>query len=248
MKIITNAPVLDKENGKSTIISKGKPFGGYRDLIEYTDGDTGESIYWSADGDEYYNAKGQKVNIFKAIGKGIGKGAKGVVKGVKWLGKEIIKAERWVVKKTKNLAKGTKKAGKGSKVKSGKKALIHSTTSPKGGEDKFIGALPQATASTPKEKIVVIEGQKLSAVDIPANKPLIVATDPSTGKKSVGVEYKANEVVGVENIDGTYDYHPTADVEESSTSKMSNLMKIGLVVGGIAVIGVIIYFIAKKKK
>ena len=246
MKIITNAPILDKDKGKKTVISQGQPFGGYRDLIEFTDGDTGESLYWSADGDEYYNAKGEKIkNVFKAIGKGIGKGAKGVVKGVKWLGKNIAKASRWVVKKSKNAAKGTRRAGKGAKVKG--KPLQHTQTAATGGVDKFIGPLPFADATTPKDKIIEIEGQKFSGVSVPANKPLIIATDPVTGKNSVGVEYNANDVVAVQGADGTYDYYPTESVQEAKGG-MSNPMKVGLVVGGIAVVGVIIYFIAKKKK
>ena len=245
MNIITNAPVIRRANGKSTVISKGKPFGGHRNLIEFTDGNTGESIFYSADGDEYYNAKGEKIkNIFKAIGKGIAKGAKGVAKGAKWLGKNIAKASRWVVKKSKNLVKGTRKAGKGAKPKG--EPLQHTKTDATGGYDKFIGALPFADATTPKDKIIEIEGQKFSGVSVPTNKPLIIATDPVTGKNSVGVEYNPNDVVAVQSADGTYDYYPTESVQEAKGG-MSNPMKIGLVVGGIAVVGAIIYLIAKKK-
>jgi hypothetical protein len=47
------------------------PFDGRQDLIEFTDGNSAETYYYSADGDEYYNARGEKVkDFFKKFKKG----------------------------------------------------------------------------------------------------------------------------------------------------------------------------------
>jgi hypothetical protein len=260
MNIITNAPVIRRGNGKSTVISKGKPFGGHRNLIEFTDGNTGESIFYSADGDEYYNAKGERIkNIFKAIGKGIGKGAKGVVKGVKWLGNFIIKTvKRKKVGKNKNKVAGTSEK-KGTDLPawllppkagaSNSNELAHQKT--ESGVDIFTKTLIPATASTPQEKVVTIEGQKLSTVGVPANTPIVVSTDPTTGEKVVGVDLNPKDVTAIQGSDGTYSYYPSSQVQSGGTKddgkRMSSTTKIAIAVGGVVVVGIIVYLIAKKK-
>lgn len=219
------------------------PFDGRQDLIEFTDGDFGNSYYWSADGDEYYNAKGEKIkDALQKIGKGFRKGVVGIGRGIKKVAKAIVKAERWVVTKSKNLVKGSKKGKKGSKVKGTE--LTQQKT--KDGNTVLTEKLKPATATTPAEQIVTVEGQKFSAIDVPKDKPIVVSTDPTTGAKMVGVEYKPEETTAVEGADGNLSYYPTNRVDETK-SGMSSTMKIGLAVSGVAVLGLIVYLIAKKK-
>lgn len=53
--------------------------------------------YYSANGEDFYNAKGQKVlGAFKAVGKGIGKGAVGIGKGIGKGAKAVASAGKWV--------------------------------------------------------------------------------------------------------------------------------------------------------
>ena len=119
------------------------------------------------------------------------------------------------------------------------------------GKDIFTKTLLPATATTPQEKIVTIEGQKLSTVDVPANKPIVVSTDPTTGAKTIGVDYTPNEVTGVKNADGNYTYYPTDKVSGGTTDDskkgMSTTTKIAIGVGGAVVLGLIIYLVVKKK-
>jgi hypothetical protein len=219
------------------------PFDGRQDLIEFSDGSSGESFYWGADGDEYYNAKGEKLKgALQKFGKGLGKGVKGLGKGLKKVGQAIVKAEKWVVAKSKKLVKGAKKGKKGDKPKG--KELVQQKD--KSGKETFTETLKPATADTPADKVVTIEGQKLSAVDVPADKPIVVSTDPTTGKKVVGVEYKPEETTAIEGADGNLSYYPTNKV--TTDSSMSTTTKIAIAVGGVAVLGVIVYLIAKKKK
>jgi hypothetical protein len=220
------------------------PFDGRQDLIEFSDGYSGESFYWGADGDEYYNAKGEKLKgALQKFGKGLGKGIKGIGKGIKAVGKAIVKAERWVVAKSKNLVKGAKKGNKGAKVKGAE--LKQQKT--KDGNTVLTETLKPATATTPAEQIVTVEGQKFSAVDVPKDKPIVVSTDPTTGAKTVGVEYKPEETTAVEGADGNLSYYPTNRVDETKTG-MSTTTKIAIAVGGVVVVGLIVYLIAKKKK
>jgi hypothetical protein len=240
MEVITSAPIIySSVEGESEFI----PFEGNQDLERFIDVNTGEEIFYSASGDAYYNAKGEKLKgFFKKVGKGLVKGAKAV-------GKAIKNAVRWVATKSKNLVKGARKGSKGAKVTG--KPLKHRKTAASGGADVFVSELPPATPQTPPSQVVTIEGQKFAAVDVPANKPIVVATDPSTGQKSVGVEYMPSEVTGVEQSDGTFSYYKPTDVQnvqEEQKGKMSTAMKIGLAVGGLAVVGVIVYFVVKKNK
>jgi len=213
------------------------PFDGNTDLERYVNADTGEELFYSANGDCYYNAKGEKVKgFFKKVGKGI-------VKGVKAVGRAIKKAARWVATKSKNLVKGAKK---GKKAKG--KALKHTKTAKDGGKDVFRQELPPAAPTTPPEQVVTIEGKKYSTEGAPAEKPVVVATDPQTGLKSVAIEYLPTEVAGVVAPDGTYNYYPAANTEIDEPKKMSTALKVGLVVGGIILAGVIVYIIVKRRK
>ena len=229
------------------------PFDGKQDLIEFTDGQFGESYYWCADGDEYYNAKGEKVkDFFKKFGKGLGKGVKGIGKGIKAVGKAIINAKRKILGKSKEKASGTKEGRKADRDKrkaDRKEARELKRQKKEDGSEVFSQPLPKADANTPADKIVDVAGQKLSAVGVPANTPIVVSTDPTTGEKVVGVDLNPKDVTAIKEDDGTYSYYPTNQVQGGGDTKkgMSSTMKIGLVVGGVAVLGLIVYLIVKKK-
>lgn len=228
------------------------PFDGRQDLIEFSDGQSGESFYWGADGDEYYNAKGEKLKgFFQKFGKGVGKGVKGIGKGIKKIGNFITKiVKRKKVGKNKNKVAGTtEKKGTSGGTTANTNSLVQQKT--EDGKDAFTKQLPKADANTPADKIVDVAGQKLSAVGVPANTPIVVATDPTTGEKIVGVDVKPEDVTAIKGADGTYSYYPTNEVQGGATNDtnkgMSSTMKIGLAVGGVAVLGLIVYLIAKKK-
>lgn len=252
MRIITSAPILiPNTNRNKNDINIGSdeflPFDGHTDMIEVSDGDGGETMYWSAEGDCYYNAKGEKIKkFFSKIGKGLGKAGKGVFKGIKAVGKAIVKAERWVVSKSKNLVKGAKKGAKGAKPKGPELTHVKTGTGADA-KDVFTQKLVPATATTPSEQIVTVEGQKFAAVDVPKDKPIVVATDPNTGQKTVGVEYRPEEVAGVESADGTYSYYKQNDVPKEGSGLSTNV-KIGIAIGSILLVGGVIYMIAKNKK
>jgi hypothetical protein len=126
MKIFTTYPVtIDKKriNAPEYYLNADGdeyiPFDGKTELDAFQD-ETGETFYCSADGEDFYNAKGQKLKgIFKKVGKG-------VVKAGKFIGKVAKKVGRAVVKASKSVAKGVKTAG--GKVKAGAKKLIHHKT------------------------------------------------------------------------------------------------------------------------
>jgi hypothetical protein len=126
MKIFTTYPVtIDKKriNAPEYYLNADGdeyiPFDGKTELDAFQD-ETGETFYCSADGENFYNAKGQKLKgIFKKVGKG-------VVKAGKFIGKVAKKVGRAVVKASKSVAKGVKTAG--GKVKAGAKKLIHHKT------------------------------------------------------------------------------------------------------------------------
>lgn len=249
MKVITSAPIIMDDETAVNYRYINAPrndyaaFGGSPkdNLIEYTDGDTGEAIYWGADGDDdFYNAKGEKL---KKIAKAIGKG---VVKGAKAVGRAIVKAERWVVQKSKNLVKGARKAKKGAKVK-GQPLRHQKTKKDASGQDVFTQELKPATATTPAEKIVTVEGQKFSTVDVPADKPIVVSKDPSSGANVVGVEYKPSEVTGVEGADGNINYYPPTAVDDDD-KKMSLGVKIAIGVAAAGLVTTLIYLAVKKSK
>jgi len=231
------------------------PFDGRQDLIEFTDGNSGEAFYYSADGDEYYNAKGEKVkDFFKKFGKGVGKGFKGIGKGVKAVAKAIKSVSRKILGKSKEKASGTKegrKADRDNRRAERKEARELKRQKKEDGSEVFTQPLPKADANTPADKIVDIAGQKLSAVDVPANTPIVVSTDPTTGEKVVGVDLKPQDVTAIKEDDGTYSYYPANQVQGGNTNDkdkgMSTTTKIAIAVGGVAVLGLIVYLIAKKK-
>jgi hypothetical protein len=95
------------------------PFDGQSELLGFRD-ELGEEYFCGVDGEEFYNAKGEKLKgFFKKVGGG-------VVKVGKFIGKIAKKVGRAVVKASKTVAKGVKKVG--GKVKAGAKKLIHHKT------------------------------------------------------------------------------------------------------------------------
>lgn len=223
------------------------PFDGRQDLIEFTDGYSGESVYWGADGDDYYNAKGEKLKGFlQKFKKGGSFWQKGVGKGLSKIGKAIVKAERKIIGKNKDKVKGSKEGTKDTKK--GGAELTQSQTND--GKNVLTQKLPNADANTPADKIVDIGGQKLSTVDVPADKPIVVATDPNTGAKTVGVEFNPEETTAIKGQDGNYSYYRNDKVSggDGSGSGMSSTTKIAIAVGGVLVVGLIVYLIAKRNK
>jgi hypothetical protein len=84
----------------------------------------GFEYFYSADGEHFYNAKGEKVKgFFKKVGGGFKKVGGGIVKGAKAIGRVIKKASVAVVKASKNVATGVKKVS--GKRKKGTTKLIH---------------------------------------------------------------------------------------------------------------------------
>jgi hypothetical protein len=233
------------------------PFDGRQDLIEFTDGNSGEAFYYSADGDEYYNAKGEKVkDFFKKFKKGGDFWQKGLGAGLKKVANAIVKTERKILGKSTDKASETKEGRKADRDKrraERKENRELKRQQKPDGSDVFTQPLKPADANTPADKVVTIEGQKLSAVDVPANTPIVVSTDPKTGEKVVGVDLKPQDVTAIKENDGTYSYYPANQVQGGNTNtpppppKMSTTTKIAIAVGGVAVLGVIVYLIAKKK-
>lgn len=243
------------------------PFDGRQDLIEFTDGDFGDSYYYSADGDEYYNAKGEKVkDFFKKFKKGGDFWGKGVGKGISAVAKAIGSVSRKILGKSKEKDKGTKEERKADRDKrrtERKDSRDKRRTERKEekelqrqqnekGETTYQQNLAKADANTPDDKKVKVGGETYSTEGVPKDKQVVVTTDQKTGEKSVGVEYKADEVVAVKGDDGNYSYYK--DGASGGTPpppppppKMSTTTKIAIAVGGVAVLGVIVYLIAKKK-
>ena len=247
VKVICRNPIVRRNDDGARIVESNDnflPFDGINpDYMErYVDVDTGDE-YFSADGETFYDARGEKLkNFFKKVGKGL-------VKGVKAVGRAIKNAARWVATKSKNLVSGAK-SGKGKLARAGRRALRQSKRNPSSPQaDTFTEVLPPATQSTPADKRVVVGGTTYSTEGVPSNKPIVVATDPTSGAKTIGVEYAANEVVGVQNTDGTYEYYKPTDLVDATTStKKSKTTTILLITAGVLVVGVVAYFIIKKKK
>jgi hypothetical protein len=126
MKVFTTYPVtIDKKriNAPDYYLNADGdeyiPFDGKTELEAFQD-ECGETFYCSADGEDFYNAKGEKLKgMFKKIGKG-------VVKAGKFIGKVAKKVGRAVVKASKKVVSGVKTAG--GKVKAGAKKLLHHKT------------------------------------------------------------------------------------------------------------------------
>jgi hypothetical protein len=112
-----------------------------------------------------------------------------------------------------------------------------------GGEkDVFTEPLEKAIETTPKDKIIDVEGQKFSTEGIEPGKEVVVSTDQE-GNKVVGVEYDASKVVAVTGTDGNIEYVKEKEVKP----KMSTTTKVLIGVGGALVVGFILYFILRKK-
>ena len=109
IEVITNRPIIYQGN--------------LSELDSFIDED-GQEYFYSADGEHFYNAKGEKVKgFFKKVGGGFKKVGGGIVKGAKAVGRVIKKATVGVVKASKKVASGVKKIG--GKAKPGAKKLIH---------------------------------------------------------------------------------------------------------------------------
>lgn len=95
------------------------PFDGQTELLGFRD-ELGEEYFCGMDGEDFYNAKGEKLlGAFKSVGKG-------VVKAGKFIGKIATKVGRAVVEASKKVVSGVKTAG--GKIKDGAKALLHHKT------------------------------------------------------------------------------------------------------------------------
>jgi len=261
MRIITEKPIIQYSSFNDDFI----PFDGRTDLEELS-GFDGEIIYCSADGENFYNAKGEKLKgFFKKVGGGIVKGGKAVGKALKKVGHAIVGA-------SKKVAKGVKTAG--GKVKAGAKKLIHhkkkektaSADKDKTGsadkgkpgtastsnenkantqaEDVFTKPLEKATPQTPPEKVVEVNGQKYSTEGVEKGKEVVVTTNEA-GQEIAGVEYAPSEVVAVTGKDGNIEYHTP---EAVSGSKMTTTTKVLIGVGIALVLGTIVYFAMRNKK
>jgi hypothetical protein len=208
------------------------PFDGRQDLIEFTDGNSAETYYYSADGDEYYNAKGEKVrDFFKKFKKGGDFWQKGVGKGVSAVAKAIASVSRKVLGKSKEKDKGTKEERKTDRDKRRKERQTdrdkRRTDKEKDrelrrqqnekGENTYQENLPKADANTPDDKKVKVGGETYSKEGVPNDKQVVVTTDQNTGQKSVGVEYNPNEVVAVKGDDGNYSYYRDGGSQGANT-------------------------------
>lgn len=262
MQVFTTYPVIiDKKRINASdyyLNADGEqylPFDGNTELETFLD-ETGERFYLSANGEEFYNAKGKKVKgVFKKIGKGVGKVGK-------FIGKVAKKVGRGLAKASKTVAIGVKKAG--GKVKAGAKKLVHhkkkdkagQTPNAKGRDDKqsrlpsgdstgadvFTKPLPPATSATPPSNIVDIAGKKFDASELPSGKEVVQTTDEN-GNAIAGVEYQPSEVVAVTGADGNVEYHTPDAVG------MNKNLKIALIVGGsLLVLGIIGFVIYKSRK
>lgn len=214
------------------------PFEGRTDLSSFI-GEDGFEYFCSADGEHYYNAKGQKLKGF------LKKAGKKTIQAGKWIGKQAKKVGRFVVKASKNVANNVKKVGKNVKTKGHN--LIHhkAKDSASNGNDIFTKALEPIKESDisklSPEKIIEVAGKKYSTLD--ADGKEIVETTDASGNAIAGIEYKPEEVVAVDGADGNIDY------KLPESKGMSKGLKIGLIVGGsLLVVGLIAFAIYKSKK
>lgn len=278
MQIFTTRPVRINrqkfDNSNYFLNADGEnylPFDGKTELETFID-ENGERFFCSFDGEEFYNAKGEKVKgLFKKFGKGVGKIGKGVVKAGKFIGKIAKKVGRAVVKASKTAVSGVKKAG--GKVKSGAKKLIHhkkkdtKTSPPK--TDKQIAVEKAKGISSPRQAPTTDsqkKGNDIFTKELPpatsatpkenivevAGKKFdatsipkgkeVVETIDERGNKIAGVEFKPEEVLAVTGKDGNIEYY-TPDAKG-----MSKGLKIGLIAGGVLLLGIIGFVVYKKMK
>lgn len=131
--------------------------------------DDGHEYFYSADGEHFYNAKGEKVaGFFKKVGGGIVKGGKGIAKGAAAVGRAIKKAAVAVAKASKTVVAGVKKVG--GKAKKGSKKLIHHKRKTPAGLNA--GAGLAGLGLSPKQAALLGKGGKLS---LPQAKPTATA-------------------------------------------------------------------------
>ena len=129
---------------------------------------------------------------------------------------------RKIIGKSKDKAKGTKE---GKLTEKSKKTPELKRQQKTDGTEVFTQPLPKADANTPADKVVDIAGQKLSAVDVPPNTPIVVSTDPTTNEKIVGTDLNPKDVTAIKEGDGTYTYYPSNQVQGGGTN--DNKGKIG---------------------
>ena len=250
------------------------PFDGMplEQLTGYVDVDTDE-VWYTADGEEFYNAEGEKVkgagllNFFKKLGNKDGKTRE---KGQGWKKFKEGKFVGFFKKKIKAIGRFVKELGGKRKERSSKKEPntkeLPQNEMPKGfplfligltmpltetgqsfikqGSSTFIQPLPPATSSTTPENTVDVDGKKYNAENIPKDNKIAVVTDPTTGQTIVGAEIPPSNVTAVKGADGKYDYYADKDLKAKG---MSNTTKWLLIGGGALVLGGLIYYIAKKK-
>lgn len=214
--------------------------------------------------DDYSNAKGENLmKVVSGIGKGVVKGGKVIGKGVKVIGKGVVKGGKVIGKGVKG---AFKVIGKGVKSLFHKRAPRTKTkvagtksrdTAPRGstplehhkddkGNDVFTKKLPTITpdvAKTMPENTVsqVAPNVFVEAKHIDQDKPVSVITDPITKEQIIGQEEDKSKVVAVRGADGNIDYH-------AESAGMSKGLKIGLIVGGVVLLGVILIVALKSSK
>lgn len=274
MKIITEAPVFVPKQGASGYNNIGTdqdwlsadgdefiPFDGIG-VENMTGYRTADGDYFSANGEDFYNAEGEKVkgeglkNFLKKVAGGIGKGVKkvgkGIKKGAQAIGKffKNIKAKRKErrAEKEKNIPEVKSKPSPNAKPLGVLAPTGASTTA----KPQFVSFLPPATSTTKPDNYVMVDGKKYDGTKVPKGAEIIVATDPS-GNKTVGVSVPEENVVANKAPDGKYDYYVATDVgsnqepisaKASDGSKKTNWLLIGGVVLAVGIAG---YFLLKKK-
>ena len=232
------------------------PFDGMatENMTGYVDVDTNE-VWYSANGEDFYDAEGNKVrgeklkNLFKKIGKGIGKGAKAVgskIKaGVQAIGRKIKEGRARRKERREEREANTQEAKEGQKPKNPieDKLATFEQKNPDGTTTTTFGKeLPQGSANLPSDQKVVVDGKTYDATNIPKESTIVVNTD-ANGNKTVVGQVPTTEVVGVKAPDGKFDYYPTNTLKTTSESKTTKY----LMWGGIAIaVGIGIYMIVRK--
>jgi hypothetical protein len=126
LKVFTTYPVIINKNKVSPtdyyLNADGEqylPFDGQTELLGFRD-ELGEEYFCGVDGEDFYNAKGEKLKgFFKKVGGG-------VVKVGQFIGKVAKKVGRTIVEASKKVVSGVKTAG--GKVKAGAEKLLHHKT------------------------------------------------------------------------------------------------------------------------
>jgi hypothetical protein len=227
------------------------PFDGYpKSDLEPVLGADGELYYMGIDGETFYNAKGKRVkDFFKKVGKGIATGAKAVGKFIKeQFRKAVTKSKEVASNVKKNRAERKKKRLENREKLKAEKKLKHEKDEK--GEDKFRQNFDKISENEAKnlspDKVVTI-GQDNYRIpdDAPKDAPIVVNTDPNTGKKDVGVDIPVDDVVPVADNQGNIEYY--RQPEGGLSKNMKTALIVGGAVVGVALIGFLIYRLNKKK-